>query len=162
MISRGFTYIGLLLSIAMLGAALATAGLVWHTQVRREQERELLFVGEQFRRAIGMYYERSPGEKKFPDAIDELLLDPRFPNVQRYLRRIYVDPVTGSRDWGIVEGPGGGIMGVYSQAQARPLKQANFRPSQSDFEARERYSDWRFVYVPQAALEAVHLPAPKD
>ena len=35
-----------------MGVALAGTGMVWHTQVRREKERELLFVGNQFRRAI--------------------------------------------------------------------------------------------------------------
>jgi hypothetical protein len=32
---------------------------VWSAAVKREQE--LLFIGEQFRGAIGQYYEGSPG-----------------------------------------------------------------------------------------------------
>jgi type II secretory pathway pseudopilin PulG len=145
----GFTYIGLLIFIALMGIALAGTGLVWHAESRRLKEGELLFAGEQYRRAIGMYYERSPGEKKFPKTIDELLHDRRYPNVQRHLRRAYVDPITASKDWGVVEGPAGGIAGVYSLSEDKPVKQANFRQGQADFEGRQKYSEWRFVYVPQ-------------
>lgn len=145
----GFTYLGLLVFIALMGIALAGTGLVWHAESRRLKERDLLFAGEQYRRAIGMYYERSPGEKKFPKTLEDLLLDRRYPNVQRYLRRIYVDPMTASKTWGIVGGAEGGIVGVYSLSEDKPVKQANFRQGQADFEGREKYSDWRFVYVPR-------------
>jgi type II secretory pathway pseudopilin PulG len=147
----GFTYIGLLMAIALMGAALAGTGMVWHTESRRLKERELLFVGEQYRRAIASYYERSPGTKKFPRSVDELLRDPRYPNVQRHLRKAYADPVAGSREWGLVAGPEGGITGVHSLSEEMPIRQANFAAGQADFEGRERYSDWRFVYVPPAA-----------
>lgn len=97
----GFTYIGLLIFIALMGIALAGTGMVWHAQVRREQERELLFVGDQFRRAIGQYYERSPGGgKHFPQSLDDLLLDKRYVATQRYLGRVYPDPITGKTEWG--------------------------------------------------------------
>jgi len=131
-----------------MGIALAGTGVVWHAESRRLKERDLLFAGEQYRRAIGMYYEHSPGEKKFPKSIDDLLLDHRYPNLQRYLRRAYVDPIMASNTWGIVEGPEGGIAGVYSLSGDKPVKQAGFRQGQADFEGREKYSDWRFVYVP--------------
>jgi len=161
--SRGFTYIGLLIFVALMGIALAGTGLVWHAESRRLKEGELLFAGEQYRRAIGMYYERSPGEKKFPRSIDDLLQDRRYPNVQRYLRHAYLDPITTSKDWGMVQGPEGGIAGVYSLSDDKPVKQANFRQGQADFEGREKYSDWRFVYVPQLpAAEAGGTGARKD
>jgi type II secretory pathway pseudopilin PulG len=158
--SYGFTYIGLMIFIALLGFTLAGTGLVWHTEARRLKEGELLFAGEQYRRAIGTYYERSPGGKKFPGTIDDLLRDPRYPNVQRHLRRAYADPITASMTWGIVEGPGGGIAGVYSLSEEKPVKRANFRQGQADFEGREKYSEWRFVYVPREV--AVGAPARKD
>jgi hypothetical protein len=83
-----------------MGIALAGTGVIWHTQSRREKERELLFVGDQFRRAIGLYYERSPGAKRFPKGLEDLVLDRRYPNTQRYLRRLYADPVGGTSGWG--------------------------------------------------------------
>lgn len=160
--NHGFTYIGLLIFIALMGIALAGTGLVWHAESRRLKERDLLFAGEQYRRAIGMYYERSPGEKRFPKTLEELLQDRRYPNVQRYLRRAYVDPITASETWGIVEGPEGGIVGVYSLSADRPVKQANFREAQADFAGREKYSEWRFVYVPPDPLSQPAANARKD
>jgi type II secretory pathway pseudopilin PulG len=157
---HGFTYIGLLIFIALMGIALAGTGLIWHAESRRLRERDLLFAGEQYRRAIGMFYERSPGVKGFPKTLEDLLLDHRYPNVQRYLRRPYLDPITASKSWGIVEGPGGGIAGVYSLSGEKPVRQANFQKGQSDFEGREKYSDWRFVYVPREVEAGV--PGRKD
>ncbi|HWH46272.1 MAG TPA: type II secretion system protein [Burkholderiales bacterium] len=157
----GFTYIGLLLFIALMGIALAGTGVIWHTEVRREKERELLFVGDQYRRAIGLYYERSPGVKQFPKAIEDVLLDRRYPNTQRYLRRLYADPVGGTSEWGWVRGPEGGIMGVHSLSEGEPLKRAGFPLKYEVFEGKARYSDWQFLYVPAAPSNQVRrLPVP--
>ena len=156
---HGFTYIGLLIFIALMGIALAGTGMVWHTQVRREKERELLFVGDQFRRAIGQYYELSPGgDKRFPQSLDDLLLDKRYPATQRYLRRVYRDPITAKAEWGFVTGPGDRIVGVYSLSEDVPLKQAGFPANYEDFEDKERYHEWRFVYVSPAPPEQPRQP----
>lgn len=120
--SCGFTYIGLLILVALMSIVLAATGLVWHTETQREKERELLFAGEQFRRAIGAYYDRSPGEKKWPGKLEDLLHDRRFPTTQRYLRRLYVDPMTGSADWGLVKGPESEIVGVYKSLGPNPVQ----------------------------------------
>ena len=45
----GFTYIGLLFAVAILGITLGAVGVVWSTQIRRDKEAELLFVGDQIR-----------------------------------------------------------------------------------------------------------------
>lgn len=148
---HGFTYIGLLIFIALMGIALAETGVIWHTEMRREKERELLFVGDQFRRAIGMYYERSPGAKQYPKALEDLLLDRRYPNTQRYLRRLYADPVGGTSEWGLVRGPDGGIVGVHSLSEAEPLKRAGFPLKYEEFEDASSYTGWRFMYVLAAA-----------
>jgi type II secretory pathway pseudopilin PulG len=150
--SSGFSYIGLLIFVVLMGIALAGTGVVWQTEMRREKERELLFVGDQFRRAIGLYYERTPGGvKKFPRSFDDLMLDKRYPNMQRYLRKVYADPVTGKSEWGLVNGPEGGIMGVYSLSQDEPLKHANFLPMHENLAGKTRYNEWVFVYVPMGA-----------
>ncbi len=157
--STGFTYIGLLIFIALMGIALAGIGMVWHTQVRREKERELLFVGDQFRRAIGQYYERSPGgDKRFPQSLDELLLDKRYPATQRYLRRVYPDPITGKAEWGFVRGPGDRIVGVYSLSEDAPFKRAGFPTNYQDLEGKEHYREWRFVYAPPAPPQQPQQP----
>ena len=112
-----------LITIGVMGAGLAAYGELASHAAQREKERELLFVGNQFRQAIGAYYERSPGgAKRLPRTLEELLADKRYPMPRRYLRRLYADPITGKREWGFIQGPDGGIMGVYSLSEARPVK----------------------------------------
>src|SRR5690606_33668362 len=78
---RGFGYIGLLVLVALMGVALAAAGQVWHTAQQREKERELLFAGGQFRRAIAQFYANTPGKaRRYPLHLEELLQDPRHPD----------------------------------------------------------------------------------
>jgi type II secretory pathway pseudopilin PulG len=135
--------------VALMGITAAVAADVWHTGQKRENERQLLFIGNQFRQAIGHYYEQSPGPAKtFPRNLGDLLRDPRTPGVARHLRRIYPDPMTGSEEWGLVRGASGEILGVFSRSEAVPLKKANFRKADASFESKERYSEWTFVYTP--------------
>ncbi|WP_082498186.1 type II secretion system protein [Pseudorhodoferax sp. Leaf267] len=147
---RGFTYLGLLLAVALTGAGLAAAGSVWSVHAQREREAELLYVGDQFRRAITAYYNDVPvGQRhRFPDKLEDLLLDKRWPTTNRHLRRVYVDPMTGSTDWGIVPAPSGGILGVYSRSGAVPLKRQGFGRLDTAFEDAATLQDWRFVYRP--------------
>ena len=76
---RGFTYLAMLIAVALIGVGLVAGSEVWSHSRQREKEQELLFIGEQFRRAIGQYYERTPGAvKRYPDKLQDLLDDPRF------------------------------------------------------------------------------------
>ena len=159
--SRGFTYIGLLIAVVLLGIGLALVGEVWNTAVKRERERELLFVGDQYRQAIGRYYESSPGVKQYPRQLEDLLEDKRFPVVKRYLRRNYLDPMTGKGDWGLVM-QGDQILGVYSLSKDKPIKVANFQLADSFFADSTSYSDWRFVYAPLGAASAGQAAAAAD
>lgn len=145
----GFTYLGLLFAVALAGIILAATGALWSTERQREKERELLAVGEEFRRAIGSYYERSPGTaKRYPAKLEDLTKDNRFITMRRHLRQIYRDPVTGMADWSVITAPEGGIMGVHSLSTAKPIKQGNFPPRQVEFEGKQSYGEWRFVYRP--------------
>ena len=102
----GFTYLVLLAVVAVMGVVLAAAGEVWHTALKREKEQELLFVGDQFRRALNLYRMHTPGQCQALTrcSLEDLLKDPRAPGVQRYLRKIYADPITGSTRVGIDQG----------------------------------------------------------
>ncbi len=145
---RGFTYLGLLIIVMVMGAGLAATGTFWSTSAQREKERELLFIGGQFRQAIESYYRRSPGAAVYPKSLAELVEDKRFPMPQHHLRRLYADPMTGKADWGLVEAPGGGIMGVHSLSQQAPVKTGNFRLADEKFEGADQYAKWAFVYTP--------------
>jgi type II secretory pathway pseudopilin PulG len=148
---RGFTYIGVLFIVLVMGVGLASVGMVWHTDMQREKERELLFVGAQFRSAIAQYHASSPGAGRYPMQLEELVRDDRYPGVRRYLRRVYRDPMTGKNEWGLVKAPDGGILGVHSLAEGRPLKNAGFSEADAVFADVETYAEWKFVVMPLAA-----------
>lgn len=139
----------MLIVVAAMGAALATTATVWHEEQRRAMENELIFVGLQYRRAIAQYYNASLAHA-YPPSIDALLRDDRMPGVRRHLRRPYRDPLMNSTTWGVVLAPGGGIMGVFSLAKGRPIKQANFPAELGWPGGRPTYADWQFMYVPQS------------
>lgn len=144
--ATGFTYIALLFLIVIMGVALASAAEVWHTVVQREKEQELLFVGDQFRRAIDQYAKHAQaGSGRFPMSLEDLLKDARYPDTRRYLRKIYNDPITGSSNWGLVKGPSGEIFGIYSLSEDEPLKKRNFSSAYASFEDKVKYSDWVFM-----------------
>lgn len=155
--SRGFTYLTILFVIAIMGGGLALVGEVWHAAAMRDKEAELLYAGNQYRRAIERYYLSGPGQ--YPRALQDLLKDPRKPATERHLRRLYPDPITGSPEWGIIKAPDGAIMGVRSISDDKPLKHAGFRPRDRGFEAATKYSEWNFVFVP-TAQSAPRKPAP--
>ena len=146
---RGFTYLGLMFVLTVFGVTLALAGTLWSFSQQREKEHELLFIGNQFRQAIRMYYEKTPGViKRYPVSLDALLSDDRYVSTQRYLRKIYKDPMTDKASWGIVNAPDGGIMGVHSLAEGRALKVGAFKLSESSFSDAKNYSEWVFFYTP--------------
>ena len=150
--SRGFTYMTVLFIVAIITAGLALVGEVWETAAKREKERQLLFVGNQYRQAITRYY--LAGKNQYPRALEDLLKDPRQPGTVRYLRQLYTDPLTGSAEWGIVKSPDAGIAGVYSKSEDKPLKIANFKQRDAGFESAQTYADWKFTYSPVAAGQA--------
>jgi type II secretory pathway pseudopilin PulG len=137
----GFTYIGILVAVVLLGIALAAAGTLWTITTQRDRETQLLFIGHAFRAAIQSYYATG---HQLPRDLDDLILDQRFPQPRHHLRRIYIDPMTGHADWQLIRDPDGGIFGVYSSSQQRPLKRANFDPEDAQFDDAECYCDWHF------------------
>ncbi len=147
---NGFSYIGVLLAVAIVGIAMTAANRYWSTIVLRERETELLFRGHQIQAAIGSYYENPPGGqgKQYPRAIADLLRDPRYPQTRRHLRKWYPDPLTGESNWVLIRDAGGRIKGVHSQHQGRPLKSGNFPKDFSFFEIATAYTDWKFIYTP--------------
>jgi len=143
----GFTYLALLLMIAVMGAVLGASAEVWHTAVQREKERELLFVGDQFRSALRSYF---LDHAAFPRNLEDLLKDPQQAATRRYLRRMFRDPMTGKNEWGLERRLDGGIIGVHSLSDAQPIKVAGFAGDDSSFDGADKYSDWVFLYRPRS------------
>ena len=160
LLQRGFTYLGVLLVVALMGFGLAAFGELYSHAAQREKERELLFVGEQFRNAIASYYNKSPGMKVYPRKLDDLVEDKRFPMPQHHLRRVYNDPMTGKADWALVEVPGGaGFMGVHSVSEETPIKSGNFSVKNAAFDDAENYTKWMFTYSPTGLGASIAQPA---
>ena len=156
---RGFTYLMALFIVALMGAGYASVGEMWHTAAVREREAELLYVGNQYRRAIERYYLGGP--RRYPRTLEELVKDPRSPTTRRSLRKLYPDPLTGSAEWGLVKAPDGGIMGVHSKSEEAPLRKAGFNLRDRGFEDAKTYADWKFLYMPGAQTGAKPAAKPQ-
>ncbi len=163
--ARGALLLGLLIALAIAGIGLLVALDVWAVTRQRQQEQELLFVGEQYRTAIQRYYYAAPKgtPRLLPATLKDLQEDDRFSVPVRHLRRLYPDPLTGAPQWGAVL-QGSRIAGVYSLGKGVPLKQAGFTKSAENFAGKSSYREWAFVFLPPAPLPVGRAvrPAPAD
>lgn len=158
----GFTYLGLIIFVAIIGMVGAATLKVGSLLQRAAAEEELLETGAAFSAALTSYAQATPrGMPTHPPSLQELLKDPRFPGVRRHLRKIFVDPMTGKAEWGILYlGDKAGVVAVYSLSKAKPLKIANFDSRFQNFENKERISDWKFMASGQGLLGAQRAPQP--
>jgi type II secretory pathway pseudopilin PulG len=155
---QGFTYIGLLLFIAISGIALATIGQVWHTEIQREKEQELIFIGQQYSQAIGSYYQNGPVDaRQYPASLQDLLVDNRTSTPRHHLRKLYRDPFTNSLDWGLIKQQGR-IVGIHSQSKLMPRKRTGFSPTYEGFDQASSYAEWKFTYSALNSLALGTLP----
>jgi len=80
--------LSLMLVVSLLAIAAATAAPTIASQIRRDQENELIRRGMQYRRAIRQFTKKTG---RFPMRVEDL----EDTNGVRYLRKRYKDPVTG-------------------------------------------------------------------
>lgn len=163
----GFTYMGLLLAIASAAAAVAGGAYLLANDLRRDRELDLLFAGDEIRRAIEAYHVRNgAGVDPYPKTLDALLKDPHQPNVVRHLRRVRRDPMADpageapSADtggWVLIRDAQGQVIGVHSGSTQAPLKRAGFPKPYEAFAQARSYADWKFIAA--GALEAPPAPA---
>jgi hypothetical protein len=159
---RGFGLIGLLFFVAGLGVAMAALGTMWHTAAQREKERDLLFVGDQYARAIESFWTIPlpvGAPRRLPKNVAELLTDPRFPDTVRHLRRAWNDPMTGGA-WLLLKGADGGITGVASPSEDAAFQRANFPQRYAHFGEASRYRDWEFSFDADKAAQAAQAAQP--
>lgn len=148
---RGVTYLALLLALAFVSNVLAATATIWSQAQQREREKQLLWAGDQFRLALAAY--ARAGNGTYPRKLEDLLEDTRSAAKRRFLRQIYEDPMTRTTDWGLIRNPLGGIIGVYSRSDARPIKAAQFPEQYKVFELAHTYADWQFRAVAPTRLE---------
>lgn len=82
----GFALAALLVAVAILSIMLLIALPTWRHLAQRDKEAELIFRGQQYARAIGLYQRKLAGS--FPPSLDVLV-------EQKFLRKKYKDPITG-------------------------------------------------------------------
>lgn len=87
--------LGLVVAIFLILLALSVAAPRVAHELRREQEVETIHRGNQYVRAIQMYHKKIGS---YPGSIEQL----EKTNNQRFLRRRYVDPMTGKDDWRMI------------------------------------------------------------
>lgn len=147
--ARGLVLLALLLALMLGSIVLMGAVELWASARQRAREQDLLFVGDQYRQAIRLYYFGAPpgSPRVLPSRLEDLLEDSRYPLPVRYLRRLYPDPMTGETEWGLVRA-GDRIAGVYSLSDKTPRKQAGFPPDYQTFSGKTSYREWTFVVPP--------------
>ena len=165
----------LLVALGIMAIMMTVAMSAWKQAARREREAELVFRGEQYARAIGLF-QRKSGPGTLPPTID-LLVE------QRYLRKKYKDPITND-DFaplllGAVTQPGAGGPGQQPGARAGGqgpigLASPTFGGTQPGstpgavaggvtgvtskskeesirlYKGRSHYNEWQFVFTPPA------------
>jgi type II secretory pathway pseudopilin PulG len=151
--SRGFTYVIVLLLVALLSLGLSITGPRWADAAQREREDELVRIGTLYAQAITRYREASPGSlKQYPASLDNLLLDNRFVGTRRHLRRLYTDPLVPGRPLGIVRGADGSVRGVFSTSEAQPLRRTPLQiDGLAEMPPAAQYNQWVFMAKPIAS-----------
>ena len=146
--NNGFTYLMALMLVMVMGIMLSAIGQSWKNIIQRDREEELLFRGLQYKNAITRWYTQRPGQPPPTPLRDlkDLLEDPRSLTKYHYLRKLYTDPMTG-KEWNPIKDPNKGISGVASTSQEKPLKVGGFPDDLQDFNEKQHYSDWLFVYL---------------
>jgi type II secretory pathway pseudopilin PulG len=126
----------------LLVLAASAASVVWQVETQRQNEAELLFDGQQFAAALRSYAKRHAS--LYPTSLKQLLRDDQGLEIHRDLRRMYVDPLTGSTDWGLVRTANGTIVAIYSKSTRKPIKNSNFPIGLESFSDAKNYQDWIF------------------
>jgi type II secretory pathway pseudopilin PulG len=145
----GFAYLFLLLVVALIGLAASAAVSIGAAMARRDAEQQLLVIGFEYQRAIRSYAANSvaagnTSSGRGPQSLEQLLSDHRQIQMRRHLRRLYADPLTGKKEWGLVRDPLGSIVGVYSLAEGTPIQRSGFAVGLDGFDDADSYADWVF------------------
>ena len=143
----GFTYLALLMALALMALTSAMTVQLGARFSRAMAEEELIETGMAYRAALISYARATPmGMRRRPARLDDLLRDPRYPSTRRHLRKLYADPITGQPSWGLVQATdGSGIIGVHSLSDKRiAVKRAPGQQVTGQDQA-EAYRDWKFL-----------------
>ncbi len=159
---KGAALLIVLVMVVIVGLSAGIAGRSWKTFVQRAHEAELLWRGDQYRRAIQSYYEYDFGTGRkvlgqYPTQLEDILKDSRSLTPRKHIRRLYLDPITGG-EWELIKDQGGRITGVRSSSDLEPFQQDGFLPEYENFVGAASYAAWEFIYKPKTIPAAVKVP----
>jgi type II secretory pathway pseudopilin PulG len=89
---EGYVLAAVIIMLAVMMIFLAAAVPKVREDIRRDQELETMHRGQQYIRAVQLYYRKF---HTFPPNVDAL----EDTNLMRFLRKRYDDPLTGKNDW---------------------------------------------------------------
>jgi hypothetical protein len=118
---RGFALLMVFLMAAVIALYLYAQLPRIAFESEREKEQTLIDRGEQYKRAIQLYVIAT---KKFPQKIEDL----ENTNEKRYLRRRYIDPMTGKDEWRLIHVNAAGIL-TDSLVEKPPTPDGKAQPS---------------------------------
>jgi len=101
-------YAAVMVAIVMIGVSVALPLMA--TQLRRDKEEESVHRMQQYVRAIQLY-QRACKCTNYPPSMEAL---EKGTNV-RFLRKEYVDPLTGKSDWRLIHNPQTTVKGFFGQ-----------------------------------------------
>ena len=184
----GYAMAGIIIGITVMAIVMTAAMPVWKHAAQREKEEELVFRGEQYVHAIGLFQRKYANA--YPPSINVLV-------EQKFLRKKYKDPITGddfapltqaSQQGGVQPGgaqrggqpatpaagrgaqtTGRGPTGSATPAGAAPLgggpaggivgvTSKSTDTSIRLYKGRSHYNEWAFVYT--APVQAPGAAAP--
>jgi type II secretory pathway pseudopilin PulG len=164
----------LIVGLAVMAIMMTVAMPVWKHLAQREKEEELVFRGEQYAHAIGMFQRRNANA--YPPNLDVLVQG-------RFIRKKYKDPITGDDFVPLAQGqpaagqrasqpgqqgqqgaaqqgrgpqPAQGVPGTAAPGQAGAVGGIIGVTSKSTAESirlykgRSHYNEWAFIYTPPA------------
>jgi type II secretory pathway pseudopilin PulG len=96
--ARGYTLAALMIFVTILMIGLAVGFQAWSNRMRRDNEEELIFRGQQYAQAIRLFQQRNG---RPPTKLDELM---QFgPGKPRCIRHLWKDPMTPpDGKWGLI------------------------------------------------------------
>ena len=170
--NRGYAMAALLVAMSVMAVLMSALLPVWTHLATREKEEELIFRGNQYARAIGLFQRKYANTA--PPSIDVLV-------EQRFLRKKYKDPITNddfqllyANQQALMPGAGGQVAQRPGQnaTQGNPVQQVptggvgsggitpqggvigvtskSKEASIKQYNGRGRYNEWSFIYLQTA------------
>jgi type II secretory pathway pseudopilin PulG len=107
---RGYAMAALLVGLSVMAVLMSMALPAWSHMARREKEEELIWRGQQYARAVGLFMRKFANT--YPPTLDVLV-------EQRFLRKKYKDPITDS-DFQIIPAGGQSMPGMTGPGASTP------------------------------------------